>query len=265
MVYDSHEYFCGVPELENNRFARKFWLSIERLIFPRLKHVFTVNESIADLYKKQYKVDVKVVRNIPLSRELKITKTRLELNLPLDKKIILLQGAGINVDRGAEELVEAMQWVNNAVLLIIGGGDVIEALKLLSTQLNLNDKIVFIPRLAFNDLYHYTVLADLGLTLDKNTNINYRMSLPNKLFDYIQAGIPVLSSDLFEIRKIIEKYAIGEIILNHQPEHIAMHINQLLANEELLAGYRKNTINANQELSWENEEKELINVYQKYA
>ncbi|MFZ4412833.1 MAG: glycosyltransferase family 4 protein [Bacteroidales bacterium] len=265
LVYDSHEYFCGVPELENNRFARKFWLSIERLIFPRLKHVFTVNESIADLYKKQYKVDVKVVRNIPLRRELKITKTRAELNLPLDKKILLLQGAGINVDRGAEELVQSMQWVNNAVLLVIGGGDVIEDLKMLSTQLNLKDKIVFIPRLAFNDLYHYTVLADLGLTLDKNTNINYRLSLPNKLFDYIQAGIPVLSSDLFEIRKIIEKYAIGEIIKNHHAEDIAKHINQLLSNEEVLAGYRKNTLKANQELSWENEEKELINVYQKYA
>ncbi len=265
LVYDSHEYFCGVPELESNHFARKCWLSIEKFIFPRLKHVFTVNDSIADLYKKQYNIDVKVVRNIPLKRHSSITKTRQDLSLPEDKKILLLQGAGINVDRGVEELIDAMQWVNNAVLLIIGGGDVIEDLKIQVKSLQLNDKIRFIPRLPFDELYNYTVLADLGLTLDKNTNINYRFSLPNKLFDYISAGIPVLSSDLCEIRKVIEKYNIGEILIDHQPEHIATHIHQLISDESKLADYRKNTILANEALNWENEEKELIKVYQKYV
>ena len=265
LVYDSHEYFCGVPELEQNDFARKCWLSIEKSIFPRLKHVFTVNDSIAELYKKQYNVDVKVVRNIPLKRDRLITKTRQDLNLPVDKKILLLQGAGINVDRGVEELIDAMQWINNAVLLIIGGGDVIENLKMQVIALQLNDKIRFIPKLPFDELYNYTVLADLGLTLDKNTNINYRFSLPNKLFDYISAGIPVLSSDLKEIRKVIEKYNIGEILSDLQPEHIATHINQLLEDDIKMAAFRKNTFFANEELCWENEEKELIKVYQKYV
>jgi len=264
LVYDSHEYFCGVPELENNHFARKCWLRIEKWIFPRLKHVFTVNDSIANLYKKQYNVDVKVVRNIPLKRERIITKTRMDLGLPQDKQILLLQGAGINVDRGVEELIDAMQWISNALLLIIGGGDVIENLKMQASKLHLYDRIRFIPKLAFDELYNYTVLSDLGLTLDKNTNINYRFSLPNKLFDYISAGIPVLSSDLFEIRNIIEKYSIGEILIDLQPEHIALHINQLLADEVKLAEFRKNTAFANQELCWENEEKELIKVYQQY-
>jgi glycosyltransferase involved in cell wall biosynthesis len=264
LVYDSHEYFCGVPELEKNHIARKIWLAIEKWIFPRLDHVFTVNDSIADLYKKQYKKEVKVVRNIPLKQHSIVSKTKQDLGLASDKKILLLQGAGINVDRGVEELIIAMQWVNNAVLLIIGGGDVIESLKIKALQLNLNDSIRFIPKLPFDELYNYTKLADLGLTLDKDTNINYRFSLPNKLFDYIHAGIPVLASDLIEIKKIIEKYEIGEILSDHQPKHIALHINCLLADEIKLAEYRKNTNFADEALSWENEEKELINVYKKY-
>ncbi|MFZ4399988.1 MAG: glycosyltransferase [Bacteroidales bacterium] len=265
LVYDSHEYFCGVPELENNHFALKVWLRIEKWIFPHLKHVFTVNNSIADLYKKQYNIDVKIVRNVPLKKERIILKSREDLFLPLDKKILLLQGAGINVDRGVEELIEAMQWVKNAVLLIIGDGDVFENLKRKMDLYHLNEKILFIPKLPFEELYNYTVLADLGLTLDKNTNINYRFSLPNKLFDYIQAGIPVLASDLYEIRKIIEEYGIGEILVDHQPENIAKHINSLLSNEVKLNEFRRNTSVANERLCWENEEIELLKVYQKYV
>lgn len=264
LVYDSHEYFCGVPELENNHLAHKVWLRIEKWIFPHLKHVFTVNNSIANLYKKQYNIDVKVVRNIPLRREKIITKTKTELGLTDNRKIILLQGAGINVDRGVEELIEAMQWINNALLLIIGAGDVIEDLKLQAVKLNLSNKILFIPKLPFEELFNYTVHADLGLTLDKDTNINYRFSLPNKLFDYINAGIPVLSSNLIEIRNIIETYNIGEILQNHQPKDIAQHINKMLADKLKMLEYKKNTHIAANELCWENEEKELIDVYKKY-
>jgi glycosyltransferase involved in cell wall biosynthesis len=265
LVYDSHEYFCGVPELEKNVFARKVWLSIERWIFPKLKHVFTVNDSIAELYRKQYKAEIKVVRNIPLKQQDVIKKSRKELRLPEGKKILLLQGAGINVDRGVEELIEAMQWINNAVLLIIGGGDVYNVLQQKAAALNLSDKIVFKPKLPYTELMQYTASADLGLTLDKDSNLNYRFSLPNKLFDYIHAGIPVLSSDLVEIKKIINYYNIGEIIRDHQPQTIAAHINKLLADDETRLKYAANTKIAAAELSWENEEKELMKVYKLYA
>jgi len=265
LVYDSHEYFCGVPELEKNNFARRIWLSIEKWIFPKLKHVFTVNDSIAELYHKQYKILPKVVRNIPLRQENIIIKTRTELNLPVDKKIVLLQGAGINLDRGVEELIEAMQWVDNTLLLIIGGGDVYYLLQQKTASMGLTDKIQFIKKLPYSELMQYTANADLGLTLDKDSNLNYRFSLPNKLFDYIHAGIAVLSSDLIEIRKIIEQYEIGEIISDHQPETIALHINKLLADDERRLKYAANTKTAANELCWENEEKELLNVYQKYA
>ncbi|MCX6231383.1 MAG: glycosyltransferase [Bacteroidetes bacterium] len=265
LVYDSHEYFCGVPELESNAFARNFWLKIERFIFPKLKHIFTVNDSIAELYRNQYNVELKVVRNIPLRQENINIKSRKELMLPVDKKILLLQGAGINVDRGVEELIEAMQWVDNAVLLIIGGGDVFDLLKQKAEALSLTDKIRFIKKLPYADLMQYTANADLGLTLDRDSNLNYRFSLPNKLFDYIHAGIAVLSSDLIEIRKIIEQYEIGEIIKDHQPETIANHINKLLTDDEKRLKYAANTKIAAAELCWENEEKELMKVYKLYS
>ncbi len=263
LVYDTHELFCEVPELQHRPLKRSMWKFIERSIFPHLKHVFTVNDSIAAIYKKEYGVDVKVLRNVPLlfNHTPFIKKTKKELGIPENKKIILLQGAGINVNRGAEEAVEAMQYIDNAILLIIGSGDVIKLLKRLAVELNLSAKIVFIGKIPFQELRQYTRHADLGLTLDKGTNLNYKYSLPNKLFDYIHAGVPILSSDLPEIKKIINEYDIGDCIDIHDPEHIAKKIFTMLHEETILQVWKKNTKIAAENLNWEKEEIQLITVF----
>jgi glycosyltransferase involved in cell wall biosynthesis len=265
IVYDSHEYFTETPEVINRKFVKSVWESIEGWIFPKLTDVFTVSDSIAKAFKEKYKVDVKVVRNIPPKLEIKEFKTRKMLGLPENKNIVILQGSGINIQRGAEELIEAMEYVDNTLLLIIGGGDVISILKEMAQKPELKDKIKFLPRLSFTDLHQHTRLADLGLSLDKDTNINYRFSLPNKLFDYIHAGIPVLASPLTEIKRIIEKYQIGDTIENHQPKHIAEKINKMLSDEKQIAVWKENLKFAAEELSWEKEEEKLRETYKKYA
>lgn len=266
VVYDSHELFCEVPELQHRPLKKKMWKLVERMIFPHLKFVFTVNESIAAIYRDEYHVDIRVVRNVPLLSipQMERKKTKQQLGIPEGKKIILLQGAGINVNRGAEEAVEAMQYVDNAVLLIIGSGDVIDLLKHLTATLNLSEKILFIGKIPFQELRQYTQHADLGLTLDKGTNLNYKYSLPNKLFDYIHAGVPVLSSDLPEIKKIISTYDIGDYIDRHEPEHIAKKISTMLKEEGILQLWKKNTKIAAENLNWEKEELQLIAVYRQF-
>lgn len=259
LIYDSHELFCEVPELQNSYLKRKLWLVLERKIVSKLKYAVTVNESIADVLFTQYHVPFTVVRNIAqVDLEFK-PKTRSELNLPLNKKIVLLQGAGINIDRGAEELIEAMRYVNGVLLLIIGSGDVWEILKQKITEFNLNEKVQLIEKLPKSQLMHYTYNADLGLSIDKNTNLNYFFSLPNKIFDYIHAGVPILASRLPEIEKVITQYAIGSFIENHEPAHIAEKINALL-NSENYQDYKKNTRKAKLDLNWDTEKQKLMSL-----
>jgi len=266
LVYDSHELFCEVPELQNSPAKRNTWKRIERWIFPKLKHVFTVNGSIAKIYSEEYHVPIRVVRNIPLlaAQERVTAVSRKALGLPENKKIIVLQGAGINIDRGAEEAVQAMQYVENAVLMIVGSGDVMDVLKEITQKLKLGEKVMFTGKVPFEKLVQYTRQADLGLTLDKDTNINYRYSLPNKLFDYIHAGVPVLASNLVEIAKIIREYNLGDIIENHDPQHIAGKINRILGDDRLLEEWKKNCKIAAAKLNWEEEEKQLKEVYEQF-
>jgi len=265
LIYDSHEYFTGVPELINRKGVQKVWKQIEKWIFPRLKDIITVNESIADLYEKEYGKRPVVVRNIPSAGFIPLEKSRSDLGLPENKKILILQGSGINVQRGSEEMVEAMQMINDAVLLIIGSGDVIPRLKKMIIDLQLADKVIVKPKLPYNELMNFTHLADIGLTLDKDTNLNYRYSLPNKLFDYIRAGIPVIASPLVEIRKIIDKYDIGTFIPGHEPKEIAAKINAVLQDKELIARWKKNITFASSQLAWEKEEQGLKKVFTQYV
>ena len=153
-----------------------------------------------------------------------------------------------------------MQYIDNSILLIIGGGDAIDKLKELSHKLLLDEKVIFIPKQPFENLVKYTMQADIGLTLDKDTNINYRYSLPNKLFDYIHAGNPVLASPLVEIKKIIEQYKIGECIESHEPVELARTIKSMLADKAKLNSYKENTLKAKEELCWDNEKKILQEV-----
>ena len=211
-------------------------------------------------------MDVKVVRNFPMLIENKkrIPNTKKELDLPDDKKIILYQGS-INVDRGLLEAIEAMQYVNDAVLLIVGDGDILGEIKAKVLQLNLSEKVIFRKKVPFEELWHYTEHADIGISLDKDTNLNYRFSLPNKIFDFVNAGVPVLASDLVEIRNIFSKYNIGELIENHNPKHIAEKVNFMLSNFEKRKIWIENTALASKDLCWEKEEHVLREIYGQFV
>lgn len=259
LVYDSHEIFCEVPELMGTPLKKKAWEKLEGFIVPKLSYCITVNQSIADWFNKKYKSNFKVVRNIPDLPAITSTKTRAELGLPLDKKIILLQGAGINIQRGAEEAVDAMQYIDNAVFIIIGGGDALESLKQRVRNLGLEARVVFKGKMIPQELVQYTRNADIGITLDKDSNINYHFSLPNKIFDYMHAGLPILASALPEIKAIIEKYNIGCLIENHDPKHIAERMQYMLASPDYVA-WKENTKKTSEENNWEKEKMVWVNL-----
>ena len=264
MIYDSHEYFTETPELVHRPKVQRVWKRIEGQVVPRLDEMITVCDSIADLFREKYGVKVHVIRNIPPRKALPPKGDKMALSLPLDKHLLVLQGSGINIQRGAEELVQAMQYLEDCFLMVIGGGDVLPLLKEMAESLHISDRIRFLPRMPYAEMMAYTQLAELGFCLDKDTNLNYRFSLPNKLFDFIQAGVPIVASHLTEIEKIIRQYDIGIFVENHDPMTIANTIRQAFSDETQTRKWKQNLALAAQELCWENEEQKLLSIYKRY-
>lgn len=255
LVYDSHELFTEVPELVDRPRVQKIWLSMEKKILPKLKYAYTVCDSIAEYYKQKYGLNMAVVRNIPVCENKKTVSKK------TDKNVLIYQGA-LNKARGIETMIDAMQFIDNAELWIVGSGDIEQQLRNRAENLKLKQKVKFFGRVKPEDLRQITVQATLGLSLEQNVGLNYYYALPNKLFDYINAGVPVLCSNFPEMKNIIKKYNIGDTIAPDKAEVIAKKINSILKNKALLDKWKKNIAIAQQELCWQNEEKKLLSIFQ---
>ena len=156
-----------------------------------------------------------------------------------------------------------MKEIEDAVLLIVGDGDVVSKLKESVSSHHLEEKVKFFPKMSYDQMMNYTSHADLGLTLDKPTNINYRFSLPNKLFDYIHTNTPILSSDLVEVKNIIETYQVGRIISELTSNNLAKIINEIKEDKLSLDTWKNNCSKAKEELNWEKECETLKYFYPK--
>lgn len=256
LVYDSHEYFTEVPELIDRPRVRKTWEWLEKKMVPKVRKAYTVCDSIARIYTEKYGVPFRVVRNVPVFREMP-NPGNVHKSL---EKIIIYQGA-VNVRRGLQQAILSMHFLENTRLVIAGDGDIKPELEEMIKTEKLEQKVKFTGRLPLEELAGLTPQADLGLSIEEDAGLNYRFALPNKLFDYTQARVPVLVSNLPEMAGIVEKYQIGLITESLQPELLAKSIQTALSDDKLRTLWRKNLETAARELNWENEEKIVKEIF----
>ena len=247
LVYDSHELFPEAPELLERPFKKRLWERLESFLLPKIKHAYTVCESIQSYYKALHGIDMKVVRNVPNL----CSKPSRDRNT----KTLLYQG-NINPGRGLEVAIKSMSFLPDYRLKIIGNGIGLNKLKALSETEGVSSQVEFLGRLPFEDLKKHTESASIGILFEEPLGLSFEYSLPNKLFDYIHAETPVIASPLIEVKKIVEKYKVGEFLVDRNPEHIAQ---QIQAMESKLSTYEFGKAKA--ELNWKNEEKVLKLVF----
>ena len=252
LVYDSHELFPEIPELVHKPKVKQFWTFLEGWLLPKLKYKYTVCDSIANYYYKKYQSHFLVVKNLPLAK--KTTLTQLPFNTDR-KKIILYQGA-LNVGRGLELMINTMEYLDDCTLVIVGDGDIAETLKKSVEQKQLMQNVIFLGKKTPEELHTITPNADLGISLEEDLGLNYRFALPNKIFDYIQAEVPILVADLPEMKNVVLNYNVGEIIIERSPKRLAVQIQKMLTKE-----FHKALSTAKKELIWEHQEEQLLSIF----
>lgn len=252
LYYDTHELFTEVPELQHSGFKKKVWLWIERRCIHRPVATYTVCKSIADYYNAKYGLDMKVVRNLPVLKEKQPYTDR--------ENVLLYQGA-LNMGRGIELLIAMMKHFPDYKLYIAGKGYMERELKKLTADLSLTDRVVFTGNLRFDELHKLTSRAKIGFSVEQGTSLNYKYALPNKVFDYIQAGTPVVCANLPEMRAVVDEYAVGEVFAGNDAESLSDLVSGMLANPDRLREYHCKCVEASRVLNWENEQKILRGIY----
>ena len=262
VVYDAHEYETEVNQL--NKITKPIAKFAEIFLIRYTDKVITVSEAIAKEYKNLYPFleEPKLVLNTPPYKELeKKDLFREKLGIEGEKIIFLYQG-GLSRGRGIEILLEAFKNIDNkdAVIVFMGYGELEENIKNESQQYK---NIYFYPAVTPDILLDYTNSADFGISTIEDSCLSYRYCLPNKLFEYIMAEVPVVVSNLPEMRKLVLNNKIGVVLKENTPKGLNEAINKAIKLEqnELKTNIKKlKTI-----YNWENQEKVLIDVYKELS
>lgn len=268
LVYDCHEF-----EAERNAkpvIERKLVAWMERRMIRKAAAVVTVSPSISAAYQERYAAygipEVLLIRNVPAPRvnaeEMEGAKPnhfRRRFGIPTGDFIALYQGA-FNYNRGLETAIEAMEGLEEkgVHLVLMGYGPLQHLVDAAAKQ---HAHVHVHPAVAYEEVLEHTLSADLGLVSVKPTCLSYLYCLPNKLFEYILAGVPVLSNDLPDCRALIESLGVGRIVEQDDATgwRNALLEARLAGSAQFEAGLKR----AAEVLSWESEAVPLVELYGK--
>ncbi|MCB9249251.1 MAG: glycosyltransferase [Ignavibacteriales bacterium] len=252
IFYNSREIYAHLAGLRKKKFVQKIIAKIESKFIGKVDFVLVTGEMDKEYLAESYGLNnILVLRNLPKFTEVKKIKIDLreKLNIPNDQKILLYQGV-ILEGRGIKKVIDVLDKINNAHFVIIGDGEFRKQFESEITGKPIESRVHFIGQVNHKDLLSYTASADLGLALIENISLSYYYALPNKIFEYIMAEVPILCSDLPQMKKIVDDYKVGNYV-NLEKDNLANAINRMLNDNELLNEYKANCKQAAKELNWD--------------
>lgn len=259
LIYDSHEV-----QTSRTGYGQMHAL-LERLLIKKADAMMVENHTRAKYNEELYGFYPAVVHNYPFPATGKlenIVNLHELLNLKKEEKILLYQG-GIQAGRGLDKLIEAVPMIEEGIVVLIGDGKVKEQLMQKVRDMQLEERVKFLPKVPLKELPSYTVNAYIGFQILNNVCFNHYSASSNKLFEYMMAGVPVVACSFPEIKKVVEGEKIGLCIDSHNPADIARAVNELTQDRKKRDTFSKNAVHASQKYNWELEKEILIGLYEK--
>ena len=259
VFYDSRELYGYLAGLRKRRIIQRILRWIENNFIHKVYRIITTGEMDAEFLKKEYGVDnTIVIRNLPVFKHIdEPFDFRKKYNLNPAIKIILYQGVILH-GRGLRLLFDVLDGIENAAAVIIGGGEHKAYYEQLAVEKGVNKKVFFMGKVNQKDLLSYTAGADVGLAVIENISLSYYYALPNKMFEYILAGVPVFASSFPQMKNIIDKYSVGVYADPEDKAELTAAMKELLNNDEKRKILRENCKAASLELNWDIEAEKLF-------
>jgi len=211
ILYDSKELYFAVASLHNRPVTQWFWTTIERLGIRYVDGVITSGERDSDLIAERYGIPHPVTINNHPPRRLQKGDAgilRKTYGIPDEFAIFLYQGWLLR-GRGLFHLIEFTAAIDRAFLVIMGDGSIRRELENVIREKFVSDRVLFTGALPYEKMLEYTPGADIGCALIEDLGMSYRHARPNKMFEYIQAGVPVLVSSMAAMKEVVDKWQVG--------------------------------------------------------
>ena len=262
LVYDARECYAHVASTQGRPWVSWFWKYIEGRHIRQADAVFTVSPSIVDFLAKTHGIQPPtLLHNVPPMQSVpRSNLLRTELGIP-EKDVIVLHQGNIQRDRGCFALTKAMQGVNNAVLVFLGDGPLRPALESFVQVSGIGKKVRFLDAVPPDELLAYTASADVGVTLLEDTCLNHQFALPNKLFEYLMAGLPVLASDLTEIHRVVADHQVGVVVPPGDVASIAAGLQSLVDHPQQRAACAAQIPQVFETFNWETAYENFVASY----
>lgn len=254
IVYDAHELFPEVPEVINRPVTQRIWQLVEKFAVLHIKNCYTVSDGLATYFSRCYGKFFEVIRNVPVLEEVSPAHDD-----PGEHPFIFYQGA-LNDGRGLEQLIAAMRFIP-LQLKIAGEGDLSDHLRKLTIELQLQGKVHFLGKLLPAELRKITQESFIGVNLLDNKGLSYYFSLANKFFDYVHAGVPVITMNYPEYRNLNAQYEVAVLVNDLETITLVKTITALADNKDAYFRLRKNCLAARQIWNWQKEEQKLLDFY----
>jgi len=264
LLYDSHEVF---PELLlHGPLARRRWRMVERRLLRDVEATWMSSAGHAQVFAESHGSPVPpVIRNIPAAPSPPVGESRpdlhRELELRPELRIVLYIG-GVGPHRPLDGMLEAVVELEDCAAVMMGPAvpGYVEHVRALAEQLGVADRVRLAPPVSIDDVVRYAAAADVGVIPFLNTSLNNFHGLPNKVFEYILAGIPVVASDFPQLRAVIDAHDVGVTFDPHAEGSLAAALSDLLGDPVAMDRYATNATAAARELNWDVESAKLLDV-----
>jgi glycosyltransferase involved in cell wall biosynthesis len=262
LIYDAHEFTPGLEIFRTRQASASIWALAERLLIGKADFLITINNYHTALFRERYGAipqsevifNFSSIRNTPNSKSIPTFEQR--------EYSVVFQGI-FKPGRALPTILESISLISCVHLDLIGFGEMERQLKNMTERYHLNDRISFKGKIDWMDIIQETQKARAGLVLFEPTSINYTYAAPNKFFEYVMSGTPLIASDIPTFKEFNKTFEVALLVKADSPRDIARAIQIVLTDEERWNHYHSNCLKARKQWNWEKQQDKLIGIYRR--